>query len=113
MDKFYSVEELAQACGVTPRAVRLYIEKGLLTPKRAGRSFVFTDKSPDRLETILRAKRLGLSLEEIGARLAPSPDILEAMINRVKTVKQDAADELVHLRRDLDESRRRQKRKRS
>ncbi len=36
MDKFYSVDELAKAGNATPRAIRLYVDKGLLEPMRIG-----------------------------------------------------------------------------
>ncbi len=38
MDKFYSVDELAKAGNATPRAIRLYVDKGLLEPMRIGLS---------------------------------------------------------------------------
>jgi DNA-binding transcriptional MerR regulator len=87
MDKFYSVTELAESCDVTPRTVRLYIEKNLLTPCRVGRSFVFTEACVERLHTILRDKRIGLSLVEIKTRLdAVSPADLKRFIARVDEV---------------------------
>jgi len=87
MDKFYSVAELAEACDVTPRTVRLYIEKKLLCPRRVGRSFVFTSKSVERLQTILRDKCIGLSLEEIKTRLdAVSSKDFKSLIARVDDV---------------------------
>lgn len=103
MDEFYSVESLARACGTTPRAVRLYVEMGLLLPLRAGRTYVFTEKSARKLEAILREKRLGFTLDAIKARLeAPTADRLEGMIRHVETVSRDAGEELVALKGDLD-----------
>ena len=62
--KLFSVEELAKAAGTSARAVRLYMKKGLLTPQRAGRVYVFTQRDLKTLEHIQRSQRLGLSLKE-------------------------------------------------
>jgi len=105
MDKFYSVSDLAQACDVTPRTVRLYIEKKLLTPKRVGRSFVFTPESIERLQTILRDKCIGLSLDEIKNRLdAVTAAEFERLINRVDNVIKAAQKERKILCRQLSQS---------
>ncbi|MGD9602158.1 MAG: MerR family DNA-binding transcriptional regulator [Gammaproteobacteria bacterium] len=61
----YSISDLAQAFEVTPRTLRFYESKGLLSPKRQGISRVFSEKDKVRLELALRGKRLGFSLEEI------------------------------------------------
>jgi|APGre2960657505_1045072.scaffolds.fasta_scaffold00385_6 DNA-binding transcriptional MerR regulator len=63
---FYSTAELAGAVGVTPRTVRFYETRGLLKPERAGTVRVFTYVDRARLLLILRGKRLGFRLTEIG-----------------------------------------------
>jgi len=65
MEKFYTVSELADAYGITPRAIRFYEAKGLLSPQRVGWTRVYRHHDRARLELILRAKRLGFSLAEI------------------------------------------------
>ena len=64
--RFYSTAELAAAVGVTPRTVRFYESRGLLNPERAGTVRVYTYSDRARLLLILRGKRLGFSLKEIG-----------------------------------------------
>lgn len=64
--QLYSTAELADAAGVTPRTVRFYETRGLLKPRRAGAIRVFTYIDRARLSLILRGKRLGFSLREIG-----------------------------------------------
>jgi DNA-binding transcriptional MerR regulator len=64
--RFYSTAELAATAGVTPRTVRFYETRGLLKPERAGTVRVFTYADRARLLLILRGKRLGFSLNEIG-----------------------------------------------
>lgn len=63
--RFYTVTELAEELNVTPRAIRFYEAKGLLTPERAGATRVYTHRDRARLLLILRGKRLGFSLAEI------------------------------------------------
>jgi DNA-binding transcriptional MerR regulator len=65
MEKLYSVTELAEALGVTARALRFYEDKGLISPRRAGKARVYTHRDHGRLTLILRGKRLGFSLREI------------------------------------------------
>lgn len=67
--QFYSTAELAAAVGVTARTVRFYETRGLLKPERAGTVRVFTYADRARLQLILRGKRLGFSLNEIGEYL--------------------------------------------
>ena len=61
----YTITELAAEFDVTPRAIRFYEDMGLLTPQRAGRNRVYTQRDRTRLKLTLRGKRLGLSLSEI------------------------------------------------
>ncbi len=61
----YTITELAQEFDVTPRAIRFYEDMGLLTPARAGRNRVYTQRDRTRLKLTLRGKRLGLTLQEI------------------------------------------------
>lgn len=58
----FSITELADELGVTPRAIRFYEAKGLLEPQRAGATRVYSHRDRARLQIILRGKRLGFSL---------------------------------------------------
>ena len=62
----YSVTELAEALGVTPRTLRFYEDQGLVMPRRVGNVRVYSHRDRGRLALILRGKRLGFSLREIG-----------------------------------------------
>ena len=64
-----TVTELARELGITPRAIRFYETKGLLNPGRAGTTRVYTHRERGRLQHILRGKRLGFSLTDIGEYL--------------------------------------------
>ena len=65
MEQLYTVNQLAEELGITPRALRFYEVKGLLSPSRLGNNRVYTKRDRARLKLILRGKRLGFSLAEI------------------------------------------------
>ena len=50
--------------GITPRALRFYEDKGILSPQRRGTTRLYTERDKTRLKLTLRGKRLGLKLEE-------------------------------------------------
>ena len=62
----YTISELSSEFDVTPRAIRFYEDQGLLTPRRVGSRRVYSKRDYVRLKLVLRAKRLGLSLAEVG-----------------------------------------------
>src|SRR5688572_4754475 len=64
-DEVYGITDLVNELGVTARAIRLYEEKGLLTPRRVGTARIFSRRDRARLLLILGAKALGTSLEDI------------------------------------------------
>ncbi len=65
----WGVREFASLFDITPRAVRFYEDKGLLSPARQAGSRVFCPAEHARMVRILRAKRLGFSLDDIKAVL--------------------------------------------
>lgn len=64
-EQSHTISQLAREFAVTPRALRFYEDKGLLTPRRDGLNRVYSHKDRARLQLILRGKRVGLSLVEI------------------------------------------------
>lgn len=64
-EALYSVSQLARDLGVTPRTIRFYEDKGLISPQRAGNARVYTHRDKVRMVLILRGKRMGFSLREI------------------------------------------------
>lgn len=61
----YTIRQLCQEFGCTPRALRFYEDKGLLAPARQGLNRVYAARDRARLALILRGKRVGLSLTEM------------------------------------------------
>ena len=73
MDKeiLYTTGELADIAGITYKSIRIYVEKGLLTPDKITESGykLFSRKSVEKLQRILMFKYLDFTLEEIGQML--------------------------------------------
>lgn len=62
----WTISELAKEFGITPRSIRFYEEKELISPLRTdGDQRVFTRRDRTRLKLIVRGKRFGLSLDQI------------------------------------------------
>ena len=64
-ERTYTIRQLCIEFKVTPRALRFYEDKGLLSPAREGLNRVYNYRDRARLTLILRGKRVGLSLSEI------------------------------------------------
>lgn len=102
--KTYSISELAQEFAVTPRAIRFYEDHDLIRPERFGQNRIYSASDRTRLAWILRAKRIGLSLADIGELL----DMYDLGDNRVTQRKatlikcRERLDVLERQRQDLD-----------
>ena len=69
-ERVWTISELAREFGVTTRTIRFYEDRGLLSPRRRGRTRLYPHRERTRLRLILRGKRLGFSLSEIGEIVA-------------------------------------------
>lgn len=69
-DRQFTIGELADAFGLTTRAIRFYESKGLIQPPRKGHARAYSRRERARLKLIQRGKNLGFSLEEIREWLA-------------------------------------------
>jgi len=100
----YSVTELAEELGITPRAIRFYETKGLIKPQRAGTTRVYTHRDRARMLLILRGKRLGFTLADIKEYL----DMYDVDPSQTKQVQllmekvERRIDELEQQREDLE-----------
>ena len=107
----FSISELSQEFDVTTRAIRFYEDEGLLEPHRQGRQRVYSSRDRVRLKLILRGKRLGFSLSEIGdiidmydsepGEVGQLQYFIEKISVRRKTLKQQRDDIEVTLK-ELD-----------
>ncbi len=69
-NQHYSITKLAQEFNITPRAIRHYEDKNLLSPERQGTQRIYHHRDYVRLQLIIRGKRIGFSLDEIGEIIA-------------------------------------------
>jgi DNA-binding transcriptional MerR regulator len=115
--QFLSVTQLAKELHVTPRALRFYEDKGLLSPKRAGNTRVYTYRDRARMIIILRGKRLGFSLRDIkdyldlyevdrtqGKQLALLLKLVRGRVDRLKDQRvalEEALSELADVERQV------------
>jgi len=104
--QLYSVNQLADELGVTPRAIRFYEAKGLIAPGRAGTTRVFDRRDRARLMLVLRGKRLGFSLAEIREYLdLYDPDRMQ--VGQVRLLLAKTRERIAGLeaqRRDLEQT---------
>jgi len=61
----WGIRDFAKMFDVTPRTIRFYEDKGLLTPSRDAGARVFSQADYVRFESIMRGKRLGFTLDDI------------------------------------------------
>ncbi len=61
----YSIADLSTEFDVTARTLRFYEDEGLIHPIRRGTIRIYTKRDRARLAWILRAKRVGFSLQDI------------------------------------------------
>jgi len=67
--RLFSIGEMCDEFGVTARALRFYEDENLISPQRRGTARLYSDRDRARLAWILRGKRVGFSLAEIGELL--------------------------------------------
>lgn len=112
MTESYGIAELAREFDITTRTVRFYEDKGLLSPERDGQRRIYGPRDRVRLKLIMRGKRLGLSLEEIGelmdlydadpsevTQLTQFIDVIRARKSALEVQKQDIEDSLAEMTR--------------
>ena len=65
-NRAYTISDLATEFEISPRTIRFYEEKGLISPQRTkGNQRIYDKRDRARLKLILRGKRFGYSLDEI------------------------------------------------
>ncbi|MBF0407762.1 MAG: MerR family transcriptional regulator [Candidatus Riflebacteria bacterium] len=82
MEKKYSIGELSEITLISRRAVRYYVQRGLLAPPEGGgRYHYYTDEHLKRLCLIKEKQADGMSLEEIISWLNCAPYQIEKREN--------------------------------
>lgn len=100
----WGIKTFAKMFGVTPRTIRFYEDKGLLTPARESGVRIFDPRDRLRFEKIMRGKRLGFSLEDIRSVFDITDGTVtdRAEVKRRKENFENVLAGLAERRRDLD-----------
>ncbi|MDF1833967.1 MAG: MerR family DNA-binding transcriptional regulator [Alteraurantiacibacter sp. bin_em_oilr2.035] len=101
-----SIAEASAALGVTQRTLRFYEDKGLIQPERVGTMRVYSPREMGRMQLILRGKRLGFSIREIGEFLSlydHDPDQV-AQVRRMLKGVQHRLEELSQQRDAIEQT---------
>ncbi|WP_137679497.1 MerR family transcriptional regulator [Aurantiacibacter suaedae] len=96
-----SIAEASEELGVTQRTLRFYEDKGLIQPRRVGAMRVYSRREMGRMQLILRGKRLGFSIREIGEFLSLY-DTDHGKQSQMRHLVQQVADRLEELRHQRD-----------
>lgn len=101
-DRTYNISELSEEFGITPRTLRYYEDQLLIAPTRSGQTRIYSKKDRARLAWILRGKRVGFSIADMGKLLdlyyledgqAIQREIgLEGCRDRIKTLERQKKD---------------------
>jgi DNA-binding transcriptional MerR regulator len=106
MDELFSITELAKLLGITPRTIRFYEDRGLVTPRRVGTTRVYSHRDRARMILVLRGKRLGFSLRDIKEYL-DLYDTEPTHIEQIRVLRDKVQARIAQLedqRRALDET---------
>ena len=109
-----TISEMCTNFDVTPRTLRFYEAKELLSPNREGTKRLFTKRDRARLTLILRGKRFGFSLEDIRqlldlydrdgsqeTQLARTYDIARARLGQMEQQRDELNEAITELRGQL------------
>lgn len=109
-----TISDMCAAFDVTPRTLRFYEAKELLSPVRDGTRRLFTKRDRARLTLILRGKRFGFSLEDIRqlldlydrdgsqeAQLARTYDVARARLVQMEQQRAELDEAIVELKGQL------------
>ena len=99
-----TIREMCAAFDVSPRTLRFYETKELLSPIRLGTRRLFTKQDRARLRLILRGKRFGFLLEEIRQLLDmyDRDGSNEAQLLRTYDIAKDRLAQMEAQRAELD-----------
>lgn len=95
-DKIFTISQLSKEFGVTPRTIRYYEDRGLLSPRRQGQARIFNGRDRVRLSLVLRGRRLGFTLEEM-AEWLDLYDMADGGKNQLHVARENLDKRLVKL----------------
>ena len=94
----YIISDLATEFDISPRTIRFYEEKGLISPQRTkGNQRIYDKRDRARLKLILRGKRFGYSLDEI-AEMIGMTDLNMSEVEQIEKSLDYAKKKLAEIR---------------
>ena len=112
-----TIREMCEMFDVTPRTLRFYEAKELLSPERDGQKRLFTKRDRARMKLIQRGKRYGFSLEELrqvlelydldrsaGAQIARASEIGHRRLAELKAQRDELSAAVRDLTIDLEQA---------
>ena len=104
-NQLYSISELAAELDISPRAIRFYEEKRLISPQRnKANQRIYSKRDRARLKLILRGKRFGYTLDEIEEMIGMT-DVNMSEVAQIEKSLAYGAKKLTELRSRIDELR--------
>lgn len=110
-----TIRQMCAAFDVTPRTLRFYEQKGLIAPARDGQHRLYSRRDRARLTLILRGRRFGFALDQIGellglydrddrelTQLRRTRDLARARLADMERQRADLDAAIAELRADLD-----------
>ena len=97
-----TISQMADKFGVTPRALRFYESKGLLKPAREGRGRVYSPTDQHHVALILKGRKLGFTIAEIGQMIAAEEG--QASAQALKLTREKCVEQIAHLEQQLRET---------
>jgi DNA-binding transcriptional MerR regulator len=98
LSRTYSIRELAKEFGVTSRTLRHYEDEGLIAPARRGQTRVYSGRDRARVTLILRGRRVGFTLAEIG-EILDLYDSGDGGVTQLQHTKKKFAERIASLER--------------
>ncbi len=105
MSETFSITNLAEEFEVTPRTIRFYEDKNLLSPARQGLTRVYSRRDRARLILILRGRRLGFSVSDI-KELLDLYDVSDGQEEQLRAMHRKVCERITALkaqRKDIDQ----------
>ena len=88
---YYEMRVICEKIGLSPKTLRVWMEEGLIAPRREGRRYLFNENDLKRLLLIRRLRNdLGVNLAGI--------DIILQLLDRIASLE----EELAMLRQQID-----------
>lgn len=104
--RLFTIGDMAREFGCSPRALRFYEDKGLLSPRREGSARIYDGRDRVRLQMIIKGKQLGFTLAEVRELIGVGSEPTDASLDL--GLKPEQIDrQIKHLERqrfDIDEA---------